>query len=776
MIATCSTGLAEELRVTRAEASQWLNNYCLDCHTAGAEEAGLAVDTLLAGSADGKHLNEWVRVWQNVRAELMPPLDSDRPDQQQRTQLLHWIERDIFQLDPENPDPGRVTIRRLNREEYRNTINDLLGVNYPVHDQFPPDDTGYGFDTIGDVLSLSPLLFEKYLEAAREIVAVAVPLEGPGVAYQELDGEQFVSPENKKHTGNWVPFEQNRTLHMTVNLAQSGRYRLELDVEVAGSEEASDHSADVAFNVGDQQVISKNLGWDQRKSIILDETTELSEGEHKLQLSVREKEKPNEDEKPLRLRVHRLRLIGPLDKKVREYDWRAKRIFFAGPPVGGQEEKQKYAREILRRFGFLAFRRPIEDATLNRLVDSAMEVSSREDRVFEHGIAHAITAILMSPNFLFRAEIQPEPNNSGSIVPIDEYALASRLSYLLWNSTPDYRLLELARKGELRSNLRAEVDRLLEDKRSSRFYSQFVGQWLQTNDVRGIFIDAKRALEKDQEKKAKAFSSRVRSAMQAETELLFQHLVNERRPLTEFLTAEYSFLNESLAEYYDIKGVEGRNMRKVDLPPESNRRGILAHGSMHIVTSNPTRTSPVKRGLFLLENLLGTPAPPAPEDVPSFEQAKKAGHGLTVRGLMELHRKEPMCASCHARMDPLGLALENFTAVGTWRDTERDQPIDSAGVLITGEKFTDYRELSQILATSRRLDFYRCVTEKLLTYALGRGVEYYDAPTIDRIVNRLIDTDGDTRELIYAVVESAPFQKRRGDGALKTASLPTTKD
>jgi hypothetical protein len=308
---------------------------------------------------------------------------------------------------------------------------------------------------------------------------------------------------------------------------------------------------------------------------------------------------------------------------------------------------------------------------------------------------------------------------------------------------------------------------MLADPKAERLVENFVGQWLQTRDVEGLNIDPRRVLGiKDLSEAFKVFGARQRRAMRLETEMLFGYLLKENRSALELFTADYTFLNESLAKYYGIPDVKGETMQRVSLPRDSHRGGILTHGSLLVVTSNPTRTSPVKRGLFVLDNFLGTPAPPAPPNVPTLEEAKKTGKkDMTMREAMILHREKPLCASCHARMDPLGLALENFNAVGMFRATENGQPIDTAGKLITGESFQTVEQLSQILATSRHTDFYRCLTSKMLTFAIGRGTEYYDAPTIDRIVADLEKNGGKLRSLIHGIVNSTPFQKRRGDGS-----------
>jgi mono/diheme cytochrome c family protein len=628
---------AESSPLSTASVRPLFEKHCFACHGDGAEEGEMAIDQVLADSNRGATHHRYLAIWKNLRAQLMPPSTEEQPSPAERDQLIEWIERDVFQLDPANPDPGRVTIRRLNREEYRRTIHDLLGVDFQVRDAFPADDTGYGFDTIGDVLSLSPILMEKYLEAAEEIVSQAVTSEGPRNPGSTIWAERF------------------------------------------------------ADRRGD----------------------------------------------------------GPA-----KWD-----------PPASDEERKPFAREILRPFAERAFRRPVEDEMLDRLTAMALAVDQQPDTPFGDGIAHAMKAVLVSPRFLFRAEIQPEPNNRGRIVPLDEFALASRMSYFLWSSAPDKELFELARTGKLRENLRPQIDRMLDDEKADRFVRNFVGQWLQTRDVQTVAIDPRRVLGfRSRVDVGQLFNDRVRRSMREETELLFVHLVKENQSVLDLLTANYTFLNEPLAQFYGIDGVEGQEMRKVDLPEDSNRGGVLTHASFLIVTSNPTRTSPVKRGMFILDNLLGTPAPPPPGNVPPLEETRTRGSALTMREAMARHREDALCASCHARMDPLGLAMEEFNALGMWRSEEFGKPIDTAGRLITGESFENTRDLARVISEDRRRDFYRCLTEKMLTYAIGRGVEYYDSPTIERIVDELDKDRGQMRTLIYGVVESAPFQKRRGDG------------
>jgi hypothetical protein len=430
-----------------------------------------------------------------------------------------------------------------------------------------------------------------------------------------------------------------------------------------------------------------------------------------------------------------------------------------------------------------------------------------------------MVAVLASPRFLFRAEgAVAEGGQNGGHPLIDEYALASRLSYFLWSTMPDEELTRLAGAGELRKNLPAQVKRMLADPRAEALVENFVGQWLQVRDVEGISIDgqvvlardagtdkeraeifakfqALRAKREEETRKQIAAGQKVqdvqrgpeeeklrdrlrelrkmplteldgalRTAMRRETEMTFQYVIRQDRSVLDLIDSNYTFLNERLAKHYGIKDVKGEQMRRVELPPDSPRGGVLTQGSVLVVTSNPTRTSPVKRGLFILDNVLGAPTPPPPADVPALEASEKSfagGKEPSLREVLELHRSKPLCSSCHDRMDPLGLAFENFNALGMWRDIERKVAIEPRGKLITGEPFENVRELKHILATQRRADFYRCLTEKLMTYALGRGLEYYDLEAVDRIVDRMEREGGRFSALLSGVVESAPFQKRR---------------
>lgn len=750
-----------------------LMDFCYDCHGDGMDKGDFAMDEYDSVAEHLQNFDVWYETWKNVRSNLMPPADKKQLSDDQREKVLAFIESKVFKIDHENPDPGRVTIRRLNREEYRYTIKDLLNVDFNVNDVLPADDTGYGFDTIGDVLSISPLLMEKYLEAAEQVVEKAVPTDGPEIQEWWLNKGDFRDERSEKWSVEWLPFNHARKMEGNPWVNFDGEYEIRVDFRIRGSEEASSHSATLKVGVGDKELASRKLGWDNSRSLSLKTKTTLKKGrDQTIWIATEEGGKPDEGEKELAVAVDNIRIRGPLDGSQKDYPWHVRYLFSEGPPSADEKARDPYREKILRRFATRAFRRPVDDGTVKRLVAIARQVDMQPGNSFEDGIARAITAILVSPRFLMRAEVQPEPDNPGKVVPIDEYSLASRLSYFLWSSTPDEELLRLAREGKLRVELRDQVNRMLKDDKSDRFIRNFVGQWLMARDVQTVHIDERRVLNiRDLGQARRTFSGRLRESMRKESEEFFAHVLRENRPATELLTARYTFLNEPLAEWYGVDGVKGNHMRKVDLPKESKRGGILSQATFHVVTSNPTRTSPVKRGLFVLENFLATPPPPAVPDVPPLEETAKGDKkNLPLRDLLALHSEQKMCASCHARMDPIGLALENYNPVGLWRDTYNGQPIDASGKLMTGEQFGSAMELSKILATARYRDFHRALAEKLLTFSVGRGIEYYDAPTIDKIVEDIESRGATLREIVYGVVESAPFQKRRGDGDMFATS------
>ena len=711
-------------------------------------------------------------------------------------------------------------MRRLNRVEYRNTIRDLIGVDYDATSEFPPDDTGNGFDNNGDVLTLSPLLLEKYLIAANAIISRAVPMAPRVVAERVIPGGRFRRNGTDKADAAAISlsYYERSTVASTVTVENEGRYRLILDLKA--NEKFVDGQNDynrcrLRFLADGAELLRREFVRQDNKPFHFEFDRDWKAGPHALTIEVQPLTPKEKRVRSLSIGIQSVTLRGPMDERywVRPPDYER---FFPGEVPANALKRRLYTREVLGRFAERAFRRPVDDATKDRLATLAETVSSRDGQTFEAGAAQAMAAVLTSPRFLFREEAV-EPGSTQAYALVDEYALASRLSYFLWSTMPDAELIRLASEHKIRKNLWAQVDRMLTDPRSAEFIGNFVGQWLQARDIESVIINAPAVMSRERlpdpeaEKRRDRFralnrkppdelseaekkelqqartvffasfrrfrefelNGELRRAMRRETEMYFEHIVRQDRPLVELLDSDYTFLNERLAKQYGIDGVQGNSMRLVKLPASSHRGGILTQGTVLAVTSNPDRTSPVKRGLYILDNILGSPPAPPPPNIPALEASGKkvGGRTPTVHESMVLHRSQASCASCHARMDPLGLALENFNALGRWRDKERADPIDASGKLLSGESFGDIGELKKILVDRHRREFYRCLTEKMLTYALGRGLEYYDVHAVDTIVERLEGADGRARALIAGIIESTPFQKRRQSTKLGATGL-----
>ncbi len=751
-----------------------LAEHCYACHGNGIKKGSVTLDAFADDRALLARPELWNDVLKNVRAGLMPPAGKPRPSAEELRALESWIKRDAFALDPSEPDPGRVTLRRLNRAEYRNTVRDLVGIDYRTDEEFPADDTGYGFDNIGDVLSVSPLLLEKYMQAAESIVAAAVPTVSRMVETRNYVAADF-RDEASGATADRMSVYKDARAEREVILDKAGPHRLVVDLNVRGHFDFDPGRARVAFSLDGRELFAEEVGWEDGKKIHREFAETLAAGVHTLAVALKPLVPPDQKKTYIDVRLASVRLEGPLA----EADWvRPKNFerFFDRDDPKAPEARRAYAREILARFATRAFRRPADARTVDRLLAIAEDTHGRPGATVEQGVGRAIVAVLASPRFLFLVE-NAAPEGAGRIsVPIDEFALASRLSYFLWSTMPDDELTALATRGALRRELPAQVKRMLADPRSEELVRNFTGQWLQVRDFEHFPIQHKVILRRDGlPGKMDGEMSELRKSMKQETEAYFAHVVRDDRPVLELLDSDYAFVNDALAKLYEIPGVSGREIRKVTLPTGSPRGGLLTQAGILMITSNPSRTSPVKRGQFVLENILGTPTPPPPPDIPSLEDTIKnlAGREPTMREVMEVHRKDPLCASCHNRMDPLGLAFENFNALGTFRAAERKVPIDASGTLLTGRKFQDAVELKKILVSEYRADFYRCLAEKLTTYALGRGIEYHDVETLDRLVGRLEANDGRFSALLMGIVESAPFQKRRVQPTLAAANPPT---
>jgi mono/diheme cytochrome c family protein len=786
-----------------------LEEYCYDCHGDGEKKGGVALDAFNTSTNFAEGRDVWWRVLKNLRAGLMPPPKKPRPTEEQKEMIAHWIKSAVFEADPLNPDPGRVTMRRLNRVEYQNTIRDLVSVEFDAQGEFPPDDTGHGFDNIGDVLTLSPMLLEKYLVAAEKIIAQAVPVVASVAPEQVIPGAQFRSGADDG-TGSYgsrsLSYYSPAFVTNTFNARNPGQYQLNVDLMV--NEKYVDDVFDynkcrLIFRVDGKELLNKEFSWEGGKPYHFNYDQDWAAGDHQLDFELQPLTPGAAQTRTLSLQVTAVTVRGPLAK---EYGVRPKNYaqFFPKEVPETAAGRRAYARELLGDFARRAFRRPVDSETSSRLADLAESVYDQPGKTFETGVAEAMVAVLASPRFIYREE-SIEPGGGQPYALVDEYALASRLSYFLWSSMPDEELFQQAAAGTLRKNLSSQAARMLADKRAVALEKNFVGQWLQARDIETVPIEARSVLAREQkfdpqqdarrkrfrelnEKTAELtpeekvelaslrttlFRSRgqpradltpdLRRAMRQETESVFDYVVREDRSLLELLDSDYTFVNERLARYYGITNVVGQEMRRVTLPPDSPRGGILTEGTVLAVTSNPTRTSPVKRGVFILDNVLGTPSLPPPPNIPPLEDAIKGltNRAPTLRETLAVHRENVLCASCHDRMDPLGLALENFNAMGMWRGQEFGQPIDPAGTLATGEDFSNIKELKQVLVKDHAGDFYRTLTQKLLTYALGRGLDYYDVETVDQIVARIEKSGGKPSALLAGIIESAPFQKTR---------------
>lgn len=813
IVSSVSLATPDLMTSFRDEVEPLLDEFCYDCHGLGNNEGGVTLDEFTAETIADTEL--WLRVLRNTRSHIMPPREEALPSDEDRQNLLAWIKVGPFRIDPANPDPGQLTVQRLNRIEYQNTIYDLTGVHFDTRDAFPPDNTGEGFDNIGEILTLSPMLLEKYFDAAINIVGQAVPTEPWVMPERKLSGGKLVrlfspSPNAADRSDDHLQlsFYDASTRFAQFGVDRPGKYQVALKISPKSfvSFQGFDYSkCRLIFRIDDEVKIDQEF--ENTSSQIFEYTFDYDwpVGDHQFSFEVIPVSIDPEKIKRLKMRVDHLTIRGPFDRSnwVRPPNYER---FFPGGVPEAPAARHAYTNQLLSKFASQAFRRPIDAPTLKRLVDMAEEVAAQDGFNFETGIAQAMTAVLASPRFLFREEAVRSTTDVASHHPeVDDFSLASRLSYFLWSTMPDAELMALAEANQLRANLDQQITRMMQDRRSDNFMKNFAGQWLHARDIESVNVSsleiwlrdnpdpklfaaqkiyskvreiAENQRTPEQQSEYDRTRAIVRAAygikrpqlkrpettpMRQETELFFEHVIREDRPLAELIDSNYTFLNEHLANHYGIPGVKGKHMRRVELPVGSPRGGVLTQGTLLAYTSNPTRTSPVKRGVFILENILGTPPAAPPPNIPSLEDIIDPDelNALSLRETLALHREDPLCSSCHERMDPLGLALENFNAMGIWRESELSQPIDMAGQLVTGETFDSIQEFKQVLANERLNDFYYCFSEKLLTYALGRGLEYYDVQTIDQLVETLKSSDGRPSALFRAVVLSAPFQKTR---------------
>ncbi|MDA1311820.1 MAG: DUF1592 domain-containing protein [Acidobacteria bacterium] len=753
------------------DVTPFLKTHCVACHSSELRMGGVDLGAYTDAQRALQDAALWDRATQMVRAELMPPKGLPRPAREEVDRFLRWFESqtgsgvsdaDVSEASVSRPgDPGRVTARRLNRQEYNNTVRDLVGIDFRPADGFPADDSGYGFDNIGDVLSLPPVLMEKYLAAAELIAEKAIVAE----PHFEPTLEKHLAPRTAEAKGA-IEFSWEGSMEVVHDFPRDAEYKIKVSAvdrrkvpeDKPGEPKAEPPPAlPFEFTIDGERVEVFQVRSQYYGKNTDEVTLNLPRGPHTLaaRFLVDVTKIPDHEaekyDKPRRMAFgDYFEILGPFNARLPPLPESHEKIFTCGEPEFGRYPPGCIER-VIENLARRAYRRPVareEIDGLKRLIDLARENGDS----IEQGMRLVLQAVLVSPHFLFRIEHDPDPNDPGAIHEVDPYELASRLSYFLWSSMPDGRLLERATSLELSRPelLEEEVTRMLADPRSQALIENFAGQWLELRNL---------ALASPDPDIFPEFDDELRSAIRTETELFFETVLREDRTLADFLDGRFTFLNERLARHYGVAGVEGPEFRRVSLDG-SQRSGILTQASVLLLSSYPTRTSPVLRGKWLLDSILGTPPPPPPAAVPALEETVVAGG--TLRQQLEMHRANPACASCHEKMDALGFGMENYDPIGRWRTDDRGLPLDTSGVLPGGESFVGPAELKQILK-AQKADFARCLTEKMLTYALGRGLERFDRSTVDSIVSTLAEDDYRFSRLIAEIVKSKPFRMRRGE-------------
>ncbi|EMI20691.1 secreted protein containing DUF1592 [Rhodopirellula maiorica SM1] len=725
----------------RDDLTPLLRTYCFDCHDSGSE-LSLVDDDSAAKMQSNRGL--WKRVIAQVQLGSMPPEDGEVMDAATRQRMVTLLDQVANAVNcVQNPNAGKVVLRRLNRVEYRNTVRDLTGVDYQPAAGFPGDDVGYGFDNIGDVLSLPPILLEKYLDAAETISGETIRTPLPPRIYEIDVAATAMGGADKYKRGHRITMSSQGSVTLEVDAPFTGQYTLTIS---ASGDQGGDEPVKIKVDDGRK---SQVVDVPSEKMEKYDVEFRLIRGKRKIEISfINDFYVAGKIDRNFHLyHVHvSAQEESLLPVSVGELPAMHKKIIFTRP--SSKVSPEQATAQVLAPLASRAFRRPATKSEVWRLTELASQVRA-DGGSFEESIQVALQAILVSPHFLFKVERHVSPDASGELPLINQYELATRISYFLWSSMPDDELLSLAHQNKLRDRreLLRKVGDMIVDPRANQFIENFAGQWLQLRNLDGVNPDKRQFPEFDDE---------MRQWMRRETLTFVAAVMRGNLPVTTLLDGKFSYMNEKLAKFYGIKGVSGSDFRKVSLDG-TPRGGLLTHASVLTVTSNPTRTSPVKRGKWILDNLLNTPPPPAPPNVPELDKGKLSG---TLRERMEQHRDNPACAACHNMMDPLGFALENFDAIGQWRTRDGGDTIDASGKLPDGTEFSGVDDLRKLLSSQRSEQFVRCLAEKMLIYATGRGTEYYDKCAIDTIVHDLKDNQYRFAYLIVAIIESEPFQRQ----------------
>jgi len=749
---------------------QFLDRYCGTCHNERLKTAGLSLERVNVSRPDAQP-EVWEKVVRKLRTGVMPPPNMLQPPKADRLAMLTWLETSLDTASAAKPNPGRTeSLRRLNRTEYQNAIRDLLALDIDAASLLPADESGHGFDNVivGD---LSPTLLDRYISAAQKISRLAV-----GRMESSLQNDIIRLPADltqEEHVPG-LPMGTRGGVSVSYTFPQDGEYDIQIWLardlagSVGGLREARTHELLVLLdrekvgtftiqkpaNPDDDTTLDKNLkirlpvhaGPHNLGVTFVKEGSSLIETARQPTQS-RFNERRHPRTAPA---ISQFSVTGPYAPKGAGDTPSHRRLFVCRPIGQDKEQQDKCAREILSTLMRRAYRRPIAKAEVDEPM--AFYREGRAEGDFEAGIERALSAVLINPDFLFRVESDPKKIAGNVVYRINDLELASRLSFFLWSSVPDDELLDAATRGKLSQpgELEKQARRMLADRRSFNLASNFAGQWLRLRNVEAVTPNA--ALFRD-------FDDNLRQAFREETELFLDSVLREDRSVLNLIRADYTFLNERLAKHYGIANVYGTQFRRVTLSPESHRGGLLRQGSVLSVTSYATRTSPVLRGVFVLKNVFGAPPPPPPPNVPALDESNVAAN-LSMRERMAAHRSNAVCASCHRTIDPVGFSLENFNAVGQWRESDADgQPVDPSAALPGAGEFRGIEGLEDALLSRPEL-FAATLTEQLLTFALGRGVEFYDAPAVRKIV-RDAEKDGyKFSSLILGIVKSVPFQMR----------------
>ncbi len=720
---------------------------CAPCHNENLASGGLNLTAFSTPASVLEHREGWEIILQKIRTGEMPPKGIPHPPAAQLAALTKFVQDEFDKADLSvKPDPGRVTARRLNRNEYSNTIRDLLAVDFHAEKNFPTDDSGDGFDNIGDVLTISPVLMEKYLSAAERIAARAIGAD----------------PLPKKPLLAQYQFK-DKTIRRVDRSTIEATHRVEWDAEyivrigLPGERAADAKPVEMGFWMDGKLLRTLQVETKPSKLVYFSPYSEeqlrlyLPEGDHVFRAAFLNDDfvKHLSEKEAFTAKSNKyldsITFEGPFPSNIEKPS--RKKILICDPATDAA-----CVDRIVTALAHRAYRRPVTKAEVASLV-KFVSMAKAEGQTPEQGIQLAIEAMLVSPYFLFRVEHDPNALDPARAHPVSDIELGSRLSYFLWSSMPDEELQGLAESHKLRAPgmLDAQVKRMLADPRASAFADNFAGQWLETRNLDFVKPDPQ---------KFPAWGPELRDAMKTETRMFFESVLRENRPISDFLDAKYTFLDERLAKHYGIAGVTGPEFRRVELSTDQ-RGGVLSQAGVLTVSSYPSRTSPVIRGKYVLQNILGTPPPPPPPDVPALDEAAVGNTG-SMRQQLEMHRANATCASCHSRMDVLGFGLENYDAIGRWRTVDGKFPIDSSGTLPGGKSFSGPAEMAALLKANLP-EFSHCLIEKMLTYALGRGLQRYDRRTVEELNRQLAASGYGLETLVHEITGSLPFQSRRGE-------------